>query len=512
MDKKRSVVNVIVSMMFKIIILIGNLLVRRYLIRFLGNDINGVNSLYLSIIGVLSVVELGIGEAIVFCMYKPIVEGNVEKVNSLYNLFKKIYFIIGLIIFAVGLLLMPFLPYLAKDYATLNVNLYLTFGLMLVSIVLTYFFSAKTSLMTAYKDNYLSTTISSVGQILQQVAQIVVLFVSKSFVLYLICRIVAVLVQWCLTNLITRKKYSFIGNSKKIDIDLETKKEITKNVKAMFMHRIGDIFVNTVDSLVISAFIGVSILGKYSNYTTIMISMSGLLVLFFVPLTSTIGHFFVKDKDGFRKYYNFFIAFNFILGVLFFLGYYSIIDDLIFLIFGPGLELDKSISFVITVNYFIQFLRQSTILFRNASGTFYHDRWKPIVEAFSNLILSILFVLLFKKIAGDEFAVVGVIVATIITNILICHIVEPSVLYKHVFNEPARKGVLKNYVYIIMFVVSLLILDFLMIKIENKMVELLVNGCIAVGLSIIPIIAILLIDKDFKSFMNRFLRKIRHIK
>ena len=103
----------------------------------------------LTIIGVLAVADLGVGSAITFCMYKPIVEGDNDKVSALYCLFKKLYIIIGFVILAAGLILMIFIKHLAKDYASLTVNLYLTFALMLVSVVITYFFSAKMSLIIA---------------------------------------------------------------------------------------------------------------------------------------------------------------------------------------------------------------------------------------------------------------------------------------------------------------------------------------------------------------------------
>ena len=364
-DKKRSVLNITISIFFKIVLLISNLLVRRYLIRFIGNDVNGINSLYLSVIGVLAVAELGVGEAITFCMYKPIVEGDTIKVSALYNLFKRIYFIIGLVICFAGCGVMPFLPYLAKGYSTVNVNLYLTFGLMLASVVITYFFSAKISLINAYKDNYITTTINSCGQLLQQVLQIIVLFLTQSFVWYLSCRIVAALLQWIATELITQKKYSVILQNPKARIDGETKTEVVKNVKALFAHKIGGVLVNTIDSIIISAFIGVSMLGKYSNYTTIMTAMVGTIVLFFTPLTSILGHAFVENKEAFKEHYDFFYVMNFMLGCVFFLGYYAVIDDLVALLFGRGLELDKSVSFVITVNYFIQFMRLRNFLFIN---------------------------------------------------------------------------------------------------------------------------------------------------
>lgn len=507
MDKSRSIKNVAVSIFFRLFLFIGSFLVRRFLIQFIGNDINGIDSLYTSIIGVLAVAELGIGDAIIFCMYKPIVEGRTDRVGALYGLFQRAYRIVGLFIAVAGCAVMPFLPQLAKGYSTAGVNLYVTFGLMLVSVTMSYMFSADSSLMNAYRDNYITTTISSGGQLFQQIIQIVVLIRTRSFECYLLCRILSISAQWIITKRITRKRYAPVLSARSAKIDKETKKEVIQKVKATFMHQIGNVLVNTIDSIIISAFIGVAILGKYTNYTTIVSAMLSVLSLFFQPLSSSIGHLFVQDKTLCKRYYHFFYTFNYILGCVFFLGYYSIIDDLIFFLFGDGLAVSRSISFVITVNYFIQYMRQATMVFRNATGTFYYDRWKPLFEGLSNLVLSIIFVKIFQSIAGDDFAVVGVIVATIITNLLICHVVEPYVLHRYAFEVSTKRFWLKNYGYIALFVVMLTLLTQCTVTQNSRWLQLLENGCIAVGLSLLPVCMAILLDKDFLHFAASLFQK-----
>ena len=182
MDKKKSLLNVFVSVGFKIITMIMVILVKRVLIDICGNEVNGLNALYLSVVGFLSVAELGVGSAITFCMYKPIVEGNVRKVSALYGLFQRVYCIIGVVILLVGLVLTPFIHYLAADYTSLDINLSSTFVLMLISVVVSYFFGAKTALINAYKNNYITTAISSSGIILQYILQIATLVWTRSFV------------------------------------------------------------------------------------------------------------------------------------------------------------------------------------------------------------------------------------------------------------------------------------------------------------------------------------------
>ena len=163
MDLKKSKLNVTVSIFFKIVTMIMGIVVKKVLVDICGNEVNGLNALFLSIIGFLSVAELGVGTAITFCMYKPIVDGDNNKVSALYCLFNRLYLLIGGVIFCGGLVIMPFLHFFAKDYAGLNVNMYVTFFLMLISVTATYLFSSKTSLINAYKNNYITTAITQGG-------------------------------------------------------------------------------------------------------------------------------------------------------------------------------------------------------------------------------------------------------------------------------------------------------------------------------------------------------------
>ena len=501
MDKRKSLINVITAVFFKIILLVLTLFTRRFLIQYVGNDANGIFSLYTSIIGFLAIADLGIGTAIIFSMYKPIVDGDKYKVSALYVLFIRVYRIIGILILIAGLCILPALPYLAKDYSA-DFNLYYTFLLMLASIVITYFFSAKSSLINAYKNNYITTTFHSIALIIEGILQLVLLYIFKSFELYLICKIISVCIEWLLTSIYFRKHHKqALDMSAKLDD--ATKTEVIQKTKAMFMHKIGNLLVNTSDSIIISAFISVVILGKYSNYTTIVTAMNGVIALAFTPLTSIIGHLCVGDNNQLKlKYFNFFYGINFILGIIFYLGYYAVIDDVVTICFGNGLELTKDISIVITINYFIQFMRQSVLTFRDATGTFYNDRYKPIVEGIFNIILSISLV----YVCG----VTGVIIATIITNLLICHTVEPYVLFKDGLEISPKKYYFENYSFIILFGIALLAVHFAHINIENEWLSLLINGCIAVVISIIPSLIMLVYNRDFRNELFSIINSIKH--
>lgn len=499
MDKKKSILNVSVSIGFKLILMVMSILVKRTLINSCGNDVNGLNALYLSIIGVLSVAELGLGSAIAFCMYKPIVNGDTEEVAGLYQLFRKSYAIIGGLIFAAGLLTMPFLHLLAKDYARTDVSMTQTFLLMLISVVMSYFFSAKISLINAYKNNYITTTITSCGQLLQYILQICVLHATNSFSWYLGCRIVAVAVQWCLTENVVNRQHRAVLGSKAL-IKPETRTVLNRSIRAMFMHNIGRVLVNTVDSLVISIFLGIVVLGEYSNYQTILSAVTHIIVLVFSSLTSVFGHLYAKkEPEIVERYCAAFHLLNFGIGMTFYLGYYAIADNIVEILFGKDLLVAQHISFVIALNGFVQFMRNSVLTFRDATGTFYNDRWKPLAEGVTNVILSVLLV--------RRYGVTGVLLATIFTNILICHVVEPFVLYRYAFYMSPIHYYIRNYGVIILFLIAQFVMGAVKFDAGSAWKELLMNGTISVGISLAACVVALLMNRSVCRQIKHHLRR-----
>ena len=389
---------------------------------------------------------------------------------------------------------MPFLPYLINDYTEVSINVYLTFFLTLFSVVLSYLYSSRASLIEAYKDNYVVTGILTISKLIRYLFQALVILIWHSYTGFVICLIIETLIAGILLEIAVNRKHKdiIVLNTA---IDNETKTEIIRNVKAMMMHKVGSVLVGATDSLIISGFVGVVILGKYSNYNYIAGVLSGIIGLFFTPLTSVVGHLCVKkNTEETERWFNHFYFLNYILGVTIFLGYYAVIDDLIKIIFASDLQMSRTISFIVTLNQFTIYMRNSCHLFRNASGTFYNDRWKPLVEGLVNLILSLLFVI----VLPEEYKVIGVIASTIITTLTICDTVEPYVIFKHVFHSSPTIYYIRNYIYTCLFIISLYFMNILMRPCSSPVKGLIVNGMISLLLSTMLFIIIAVADVTFR--------------
>lgn len=501
-DNKRIILNIGTGIFFKLLLMVLAIVNTRFVLINLGKDINGLLALFTSIIGFLSIVELGIGNAITYSMYKPILDEDYEKVSALYYLYKKMYRGVMIAIIILGSLIAIFIPVLAKDYTSIY-NIRITYLMFLLSIVITYLFAHKTSTINAFKDNYVTTLIHSVVKVLEVVIQIAVLIITKNFILFLLTRIIIVILEYLITNYIFMRKYQKFINNNKI-IEQEEKKDIIKNIKALFMINLGAVLILSTDNIIISAFIGVGELGQYNLFSTIITAMATTISLVFVEITSILGHKNIELSANdrlslFKKTH----AVNYILGIVFFMGFYSVANNLISLIYGEGNNYTEFVIGIITVNFFIDFMRRGIATFKNSLGLFHEERFRPIIEGVSNVVLSLIFV--------QFLGLIGVLLATIITRLLVLYIIEPFVVFKYGFEQKPFRFYIVQYITTGILIISFFIINLIKIDYESNFISLIVNGLISVGLSIGIIVVTYLIFKPFRKSLNELFINIKNI-
>ena len=270
MNKTRTqnvIKNMWVGTMFQIISLILGFVSRTIFIKILGKEYLGLNSLFTNILTILSFAELGIGNAIVFSMYKPLTNNDQDKLMRLTNFYKSIYKKIALTIITVGLLITPFLPYIIKEIPDIKESIYLIYIIFLFDTSVSYFFSYRTSIISADQKNYIIITYTHIFKIVQIILQLSLLYYTHNYLLYLFLQVLnTVLTQWFLANK-SKKMYPSLA---KLDKDKtlanDERKSIFTNVKALFVYKFSSVILNGTDSIIISKYLGLATLGLYSNY------------------------------------------------------------------------------------------------------------------------------------------------------------------------------------------------------------------------------------------------------
>ena len=155
-------------------------IVRTIIIYRFGVDYLGLNSLFTSIISVLSLMELGFGSAVVYSMYKPVAENDTEQICAYLAYYRRIYRFIGFAVLAAGILLMPFLKSLIRDPSLPGgLNLYSTYLIFLVNSSLSYLlFGYLTSIPTAFQRQDILSRIQTGMAVVKCVLQSLVLLCS----------------------------------------------------------------------------------------------------------------------------------------------------------------------------------------------------------------------------------------------------------------------------------------------------------------------------------------------
>lgn len=427
---KNSKRNIIWGTLGRIATLVLPFILRTVMIKTIGEEYLGLSSLFTSMLSMLSLAELGLGSAMVFYMYQPLAEENLDEICALLKLYRNIYRGIGAFIFLVGLLFVPFLDSFINGSYPTDINICLLYIIYLFDTAISYaLFSYRQSLLIVHQRNDIVFKIQLIINVGLYVIQIIVLLLFKNYYMYIIAKPAFTILNNVIILVSTKKIYpQYICKG---EISKEKLLEILKKVRALAGHKIGTTVITSADSIVISAFLGLSMVARYGNYYTIIsavISVMGMIINSVLP---GIGNELIVDTQ--EENYRLFKNLNYIL--MWIVGWCSICFLCLFQPFmlvwvGKDMLLPIESVVLFTIYYYSWQCRVCVNLFKDAAGQWDADFWKPYVSAIANIIINIVLV----KTIGFN----GVLISTIITMVLINIPWETHVLFKQVFKETEK--------------------------------------------------------------------------
>lgn len=412
--------------------IILSFIVQRYFIYYFNEEYLGLNSLFTNILSILSLAELGFGSAILFSMYKPMADGDEEKVRELLALYKKFYFIVAMVVMALGLLVVPFMGYFAKKAPNVEINLYIIYLIYLANAVVSYFCAHRRALFYASQRNDLESKINIITNIIVYVTQLIVIIAIRNYYIYLLLKLVSTIVNSVLVVFVTNKHYKTFLIKPNSTLDKSEKKAIEKNVFALIFHKIGGVVVYSTDSLVIYLMLDAATLGRYSNYLMITTAVSTLISLITSAVRGSVGNSIASQSA--EQNYSLLKKVNFV-----YMWIISFCTICIFCLANPFIDTvltknaDTNLTFdftiLILICYYFFFLQAKGMvgMFKECNGLFYQDRFKSIIESLINIVVSVVL----AKFIG----LAGVIIGTIVSTISTCIWVEPFVLNKYYFHK-----------------------------------------------------------------------------
>lgn len=415
---------------------------RTVFVYVLGAEYLGLNSLFTSILSVLNLTELGMGSALVFSMYKPIAEDDSDTICALLNLYKKVYHIIGTIILVCGLMIAPFIEFFikGKTYPS-EINIYVIYLMYLFNTCCSYFlFAYKISLLRAHQRGDITSKITMVLTLTQQILQMGLLLVFKNYYAYIFVQPIFVIIS----NLINAHKVKqlFPQYQCRGKISNELMADIKKKVVGLLSYKIYGVVFSSVDTIVISKFLGLTTLAIYQNYNYIITAIIGFVSVFTSSLTAGIGNSIATETK--EKNYHDFKKIVFMNGWI--ISWCSICLLCLFQHF-MRLWMGEQLLFpfdtmVLMVFYFLlPRITTMSYVYREAAGLWWEDRFRPIVAAVVNLVLNIILVHIIEMN--------GVIISTLICSVFINIPWGTSILFKKYFERSPKEYFCKIIKYII---------------------------------------------------------------
>lgn len=476
-------------------------LTRTAIIYCLGALYLGLNSLYSSILNVLSLAELGFSSAMVFSMYEPLAKNDTKAICALLNLYRKIYRLIGLVIIVIGLVLLFPLPHLIKGEVPSDINIYWLYLIFLGNTGLSYFLYAyKESILVADQRSDILSNIQWIVSTLSGVCQLIVLLVFKNYYLFCLVWPVFTIIRNLTTRYIVERRYPDFKCYGRIANDELS--DIKKRVGGLFIYKLCYVFRDSFASIIISSFLGLTVLAQYNNYAYICGAITGFLTIVKNSITAGIGNSIAtesqaKNFSDFNKCQMLYMWVSIWCTVCLF----CLLQPFIKLWIGESYLLPLPVVFLFCIQFLCYKLGDVCAVYRHAAGLWWQDHIRPIVEAVTCLVLSFVFVRILD--------VSGVLIASIFCLVFINSIWASWVLFKYYFKSFKQIQYIKRVAFYFLVAIFVMAVTFWICNLFDfdGWPALLVNGLICLIVPNIIIAAFFYVIPEYKVSIT-FLRKI----
>lgn len=473
MRSVNSTKNLIASFSITLTITLLGFFTRKVFVDTIGIEYLGLNGLLQNILGAMSLLEGGFATSVVYNMYKPLAYDDRPKILALLQLYRKVYRYIALGIFIFALLLYPFLDFFIKDIDALSYVAVVYFIFVFNSLI-RYFSAYKWSLINADQKQYKLVKINFSYQIGLYILKLFILYYTHNYILFLF--IESVCGVWMNVAVIQKvnKLYPYVKTKVKYEVEPRVKRNIVRNMKALFLGSVGGYLSYSVDNIVLSSFIGIAIVGVYSNYTLLITAINSLVTQVINSSSESVGNLIATEKT--EKVYETFKVLHlinyFIVAVVTVVLSNTLRPFMIWWL-GEDFLLDNFTVWVILAYFYVNGMRFMVMTFKFKSGIFVYDQYTPFIQGIINLVLSLLFV----KYIG----VAGVLLATLVSVLCLGFWQVPYLLYKHKFKLPFIHYLIIYIKYLGLMFLAIFISRGLchIIALETPFVAVLLNGCIS---------------------------------
>lgn len=501
MRSEKTLRNVKVDLLITFSIVLLGFISRKIFIDYMGADFTGLMLLFVQLIGMINIAEMGVGTATASLLYKPLGDNDYSSVRKIVASAAKIYKYISLSVFVIGIITGVIIYLTVTSVSEISGSQ--IFWLMYVSnTAASYLFAQYLILLTADQKYHSTRTIQGGVKIGCILTQLIVISVFRNFYIYILCETIALLIQYLLFNNKIKKEYSYLFDAKFQPIDNEFKK-VKDKIKNVFFHKIGGVLVFNTDYIIISKFLTLSTVTLYSSYMMIFQALVLIVNILGNSVTASVGDFLTKKnmKDKIKLWNSIIILFFYFATCITLITIITIVDFIRLWIGAVYIVSDITLYFM-AFNLFVLISRISVDILKNASGEF-GDIYLPVIEGVINICISILLV--------NQIGFLGVVIGTTVSNLVIICLAKPMYLYRRVL-----KGKYQEYLKSMIIPIALTLTSALIVISCKKMwgepedlFQWVLHAFIASFFIVLTVSVVFLASEDFRSVINKIFTTIK---
>ena len=181
-------------------------------------------------------------------------------------------------------------------------------------------------------------------------------------------------------------------------------------------------------NVIISLFLGIKVVGLYSNYLLIQVAMSTLFDQMQAAITASIGNLLLGDskKEHFAVFRKLHFAMH-SLAVVCVSVFFVASGSLVALWLGEDYVFTLGVLAALSLNIYLLLIRSAFANFKTAAGIFYEDRYVPLVESAINIVASIILI--------QFIGLAGAFIGTALSSLALHCYSYPKFVYKGVLGR-----------------------------------------------------------------------------
>ncbi len=500
---QKSKVNFAVAAVCQLVTTLLSFVTRGLFVNVLSTNYLGISGLFTSVLTILSLAELGIGNAMVYSLYRPIHDKDTYMISYYMNLFKKAYIIIVIGVVILGFAIIPFLHYFVKSPEGVTESIYTIYLFFLANSAISYLLAYKRSIIYADQKSYVITASTTVTHILQLAFQYIILLYTKNYLLYLAIQIIMTLVTNAIVSIYVNKNYE-IGKIRFTKYDRrEEREKFLKNLKSLSISKIAGVVNSSADNIITTQIISLTAVGYASNYYLVINAISHFVSNTMSGLTGSIGNLNAdNDIKNREKVFNELFVATYAVYYIICSSIFALINPLIYWWLGPQYIFSNYVVAAIVLNIYIAGINYPSYVFRTTSGYFKEATKFYVASAILNIALSVLF--------GKLWGLAGIYVATSVARLMTSEISDGYYGVKYGACSKPKTYFIKYYLFLFLIIANSVLNYFLVSRIPiGGFCGLIIKSVTSVIFCTTTCLLIIGFTKSFRSLIERFINKKR---